>query len=263
MVAISYTPSRSILSRATGYISAFDYTLNPYKGCQFGCGYCYAAFFADSLARKETWGQWLVVKENATELLRRMGGRIAGKSIYMSSVTDPYQPVERRLRLTRELLEVMLPHQPRLVIQTRGSLVTRDIDLLRQFRHLRVNMSITTDDDSIRKAFEPLCASIDRRFQAIEAVKEAGISTGICLTPLLPVRDADAFGQRLRAAGADVYVVQAFQPGSARFAAGTLPMAQSLAQEYEWDTAAYEQVKAALTERLPHLYEGREGFMPV
>jgi DNA repair photolyase len=125
MVTISYSPSRSILSRATGYISAFDYTLNPYKGCQFGCGYCYAAFFADSLARKETWGQWLVVKENAVELLRRRGGRIAGKSIYMSSVTDPYQPVERRLRLTRELLEVMLPHQPRLVIQTRGPLVTR------------------------------------------------------------------------------------------------------------------------------------------
>jgi DNA repair photolyase len=263
MIMVAYSPSRSILSRATGYISAFDYTLNPFKGCQFGCGYCYAAFFADSLARKETWGQWLVVKENAVELLRRMGGRIAGKSIYMSSVTDPYQPVEGRLRLTRELLEVMLPHQPRLVIQTRGPLVTRDIALLRQFQFVRVNMSIATDDDTIRKSFEPLCASIDRRFQAVEQVKMAGIPTGICLTPLLPVHDVDAFGQRLGAAGADVYVVQAFQSGSARFAAGTLPMARALAQGYGWDAAAYERVKAALKERLPHLYEGREGFMPV
>jgi hypothetical protein len=94
-------------------------------------------------------------------------------------------------------------------------------------------------------------------------VKQAGIPTGICLTPLLPVRDAEAFGRRLRDASADVYVVQAFQLGSARFAAGTLPMARALAQEFEWDSAAYERVKAALKECLPHLYEGREGFMPV
>src|SRR5262245_26437028 len=149
--AISFVSAHSILSRASGYIDAFDYTLNPYRGCAFACDYCYAAFFADSLARMESWGDWVVVKENAVALLRRVGSRIEGKSIYMSSVTDPYQPVELKLQLTRALLETMLPHQPRLVVQTRSPSVTRDLDLLRRSKVLRVNMTITTDDDGIRK----------------------------------------------------------------------------------------------------------------
>src|SRR5690349_10215987 len=99
--------ARSILSRATGYIrdGGFDFTLNAYSGCAFACPYCYAAFFADSLVRKETWGQWVAVKHNAVELVLRQGSRIEGKSVFMSSVTDPYQPLELRLQLTRQLLE--------------------------------------------------------------------------------------------------------------------------------------------------------------
>jgi DNA repair photolyase len=254
--------ARSILSKASGYISGFDFTLNPYSGCGFACAYCYAAFFAGSIAKKEDWGRWVEVKQNAAELLRKAGGRLAGKAIYMSSVTDPYQPVELKLGLTRSLLELMLPHQPRLVVQTRSPFVTRDLDLLRQFQRVRVNMSITTDDDAIRKVFEPLCASIPRRLAAIEEVKAAGVPTGICLTPLLPVTDADAFGPRLRAANADVYVIQQFQAGNARFAAGTRPAARTLAQERGWTEARYQEVRTILARHLPHLFEGREGFMP-
>ena len=117
---ITQVEVRSILSRASGYIAdaGFDYTLNPYSGCGFGCSYCYAAFFADTLEKKESWGAWVNVKANAVDLLRRLGCRIANKSIFMSSVTDPYQPVELRQMLTRALLEAMLPYQPRLVVQT-------------------------------------------------------------------------------------------------------------------------------------------------
>src|SRR5579864_4840688 len=152
---VEYRPAASILSRATGFIDAFDYTLNPYSGCGFGCTYCYAAFFATTRELQEEWGHWVQVKNNALELLKKKRRRpLIGVSIYMSSVTDPYQPIEKDLQLTRAILSELLDyHQVRLVVQTRGPLVTRDIDLLRQFKSVRVNMTITTDNEAVRRAF--------------------------------------------------------------------------------------------------------------
>src|SRR5436190_4737086 len=99
---IEYRSTRSILTESSGFIEAFDYTLNPYAGCSFGCTYCYAAFFARTDELKDTWGQWVHVKENALALLvKRRRKPLVGATIYMSSVTDPYQPVEKELALTR------------------------------------------------------------------------------------------------------------------------------------------------------------------
>ena len=87
---IYYTKAREILTRATGFMGEYDYTLNPYSGCFFGCTYCYAAFFSRDLAKRDDWGNWLFVKENAVDLLlKRKLGSLDGKLIYMSSVTDP------------------------------------------------------------------------------------------------------------------------------------------------------------------------------
>ena len=114
---VTYAPSREILTRATGFMDAYDFTLNPYSGCSFGCTYCYAAFFSRNIEKQNSWGYWVTVKENAAALLKkRKPGYLDGKRIYMSSVTDPYQPVERELELTRQLLEVMADlHKPKLV----------------------------------------------------------------------------------------------------------------------------------------------------
>ena len=91
--AVTYAPSREILTRATGFMDAYDYTLNPYSGCSFGCTYCYAAFFSRDIEKQKSWGNWVTVKENAAALLKkRKPGFLDGKRIYMSSVTDPYQP---------------------------------------------------------------------------------------------------------------------------------------------------------------------------
>ena len=100
----------------------YDFTLNPYSGCSFGCTYCYAAFFSKTREQRDRWGYWVMVKENALELLeRRKRGALDGKRIYMSTVTDPYQPIERQLDLTRGLLEVLADrHSPKLVVQTRS-----------------------------------------------------------------------------------------------------------------------------------------------
>src|SRR5207248_581503 len=104
---------------------------------------------------REQWGRWFQPKVNAVELAHAHAHKVAGQALYMSSVTDPYVPAERSQRLTRGILEALAPHQPRLLVQTRGPLVVRDLDLLRAFAAVRVNMSIPTDDEGIRKQFEP------------------------------------------------------------------------------------------------------------
>src|SRR5437870_5514917 len=149
--------ARSIFSSATGYIrrGGFDWTCNPYVGCPFGCTYCYAMFLPQNRRPKEDWGKWFQAKGIAIALARKQAPKIAGQAVYLSSVTDPYLPAERGLRLTRGILEALVPHQPRLLVQTRGPLVVRDRDLLRQFRAARVNMSIPTDSEDVRQAFDP------------------------------------------------------------------------------------------------------------
>src|SRR5258706_8305935 len=107
--AVEYLPAASILSPATGFIDAFDYTLNPYAGCSFGCTYCYAAFFARTDELKDNWGRWVHVKENALALLvKKRRKPLKDAAIYISSVTDPYQPIEKELALTRAILEELL-----------------------------------------------------------------------------------------------------------------------------------------------------------
>ncbi len=98
----------SILTRATGFMADYNYTLNPYSGCSFGCTYCYTAFFSRKVELQDTWGQWVQAKVNTVETLqKKMRKDLTGKRVYMSSVTDPYQPIERRLELVRSLLPIL------------------------------------------------------------------------------------------------------------------------------------------------------------
>lgn len=261
---VHYAPARSILTESSGFIDAFDYTLNPYSGCTFGCSYCYAAAFVRDQERRNSWGQWVQVKENGLELLRKRRKKpLEDTTIYLSSVTDPYQPIERELRLTRDLLEELASyHHVRLVVQTRSPLVTRDIDLFARFPAVRVNMTITTDDEAVRKVFEPGCASLGRRLAAIAEVQQASIPTCITLTPLLPVADPAGFAERLKATGVTRFVTQYLHAERGQFVAGTRAAAVALCRERGWDEAAYRRVVAVLRAALPHLDEGREGFTP-
>ena len=118
---VSYNDARSILTPASGFIRRYDFTLNPYSGCGFGCDYCYARYFAPSDEERESWGRWVRVKRNAVDLVQRAcaTGKLAdGDAVYMSSVTDPYQPIEKKLGLTRTILKAILDAgvQPRLTV---------------------------------------------------------------------------------------------------------------------------------------------------
>ncbi len=250
----------SILTRATGFIDSFDYTLNPYAGCTLGCSYCYAAFFPRNQQLRDTWGDWVQIKSNAVRKLQRMRTSLQGKSIYMSSVTDPYQPIERDIRLVRDLLPVLLAKGVRLVVQTRSPLVQRDIDYLQEFPRACVNMTVTTDSEEVRKAFEPKCPPLAARLEAIAEIVAAGIPAAITMTPLLPVQNLADFTRSLLATGVQRFVIQSFHLSRSNFVAGTGQAALALAEEMEWTQAKYQKVKAYMYRQLPDLREGKEGF---
>jgi DNA repair photolyase len=255
--------SRSIFSPATGFIrrGGFDWTCNPYLGCTFGCTYCYAAFLPQNRRPVADWGRWIVAKKNAVELAAKQAPRVAGQAVYMSSVTDPYQPAERSLMLSRGILEALVEHQPRLVVQTRGPLVVRDIDVLRQFTSLRVNVSIPTDSERVRVLFEPKAPPLEKRWAAVRELREAGIPVGICVTPTLPIEDVEGFAQRLVEFRPDVLVCQDFHDAGGRFGADTGEQARTLLAEIGWGPADYRRLVARLRQEL-HVYEDCDGFFP-
>ena len=203
--------AKSILNKGTGFIKNYDFTLNPYRGCQYGCSYCYASAFSPNQQMRQDWGKWVIIKENAAELLGKELEKLKKKqltppSIYMSSVTDPYQPIETKTLLTRRILEVLLIYQPILVLQTRSPMIIRDADLLKQFKTLRINMSIPTFSEKVRKDFEPRSPSIISRLQAMSKLKfllpsdqEHEIKFSITVTPLLPSypQDISKISQKL------------------------------------------------------------------
>src|SRR5260370_11831996 len=106
--------AKSIFSPATGYIrrGGFDWTCNPYLGCSFGCTYCYAMFLPQNRRPRADWGKWFQAKTNAVELARKQAKKTAGQAVYLSSVTAPYLPAEKTLRLTPPIPDAMHPHPP-------------------------------------------------------------------------------------------------------------------------------------------------------
>jgi DNA repair photolyase len=260
---IAYKNAASILTEAKGFMAGYDYTLNPYSGCAFGCTYCYAAFFSRSVEKMDNWGYWVEVKENALTLLKKQRGKLKDKVLYMSSVTDPYQPIERKLGLTRSLLKELLNHDVRLVIQTRSPLITNDTDILKQFKRLQVNMTVTTDSEKVRKAFEPLCPSNQLRLDAIKKVVDAGILGCITMTPLLPLENPIAFIQKLKETGCKHFIVQPFHKEKGRFVKGTREEATAILKSMNWTDEDYENTLSQMKSELPWCGVGKDGFQPL
>ncbi|HEU4950963.1 MAG TPA: radical SAM protein [Holophagaceae bacterium] len=204
--------ARSILRPQKDPVYGFGYTLNPYRGCSHGCRYCYVRQYPAQvpgapkgvLHGTEDWGQWIAPKVNAPELLWRERHKLHEQSVFMASATDPYQPLERDLRLTRQCLEVLLRcPTTRVIVHTRSALILQDLGLLQAFGdRLSVGFSIPTDDDTVRQVTEPQAPPIPTRWSTVERLAKAGIRVGISAAPLMPVLDAQAFARRAKASGA-------------------------------------------------------------
>ncbi|MBY0358021.1 MAG: radical SAM protein [Candidatus Obscuribacterales bacterium] len=182
--------AKSILTaQNNGSLSAaFDYSINPYAGCAFSCSYCYVPKFPNKDHEPSEWGSWVNIKLNAPELIRKERLKVFGSRIFFSSATDPYQYLELKYRLSRRCLEELKRYQPaKLILHTRSHLILQDIDLLQSFgKSLRVGVSITTDNESVRAEFEPKAPSIKRRLELIEKLHKKGIKVHASLAPLLP-----------------------------------------------------------------------------
>ena len=251
--------AKSLLTKASGFINDYDFTLNPYQGCQYGCSYCYAAAFSPNQQLRKEWGNWVIIKQNAVELLKIELEKWKRKHpdqpprIYMSSVTDPYQAIESKQKLTRHLLEVMTEFQPILVIQTRSPMIVRDIDILQQLQYLRINISIPTGSESVRKDFEPKSPSITSRFQALGKLQHslANAKYSVTITPLLPTwqEDKNKFLQKL--AISERIVIQPFHANQKKsLVASTREDAIALQSKYAWwydnEAEQYENFKQEL-----------------
>lgn len=174
--------AKTILSKS----QVFDYTINPYVGCKHGCTYCYARFMKRFTGHKEPWGEFVDVKINAPELLRREVQKARPGRVWVSGVCDPYQPVEGKYELTKRCLEVLVRHDWPITVQTRSGLVSRDVELFKGNNKIDVGLSVTTGDESVRRLFEPNAPPIKERIKALEALHLVGIRTFAMIAPMLP-----------------------------------------------------------------------------
>ena len=177
--------AKTILTKTA--ISGFDYCINPYVGCGHGCRYCYASFMKRFTGHLEPWGEFIDVKVNAPLLLKKQLKRAKPGVVALSTVTDPYQPIEKKYQLTRKCLEALLEAQLSVNLLTRSPLCLRDMDLLKQFRNIDVGFSIATHDEGIKKIFEPYSPSVDSRVNALRALHREKIRTYAFVGPMLPL----------------------------------------------------------------------------
>jgi DNA repair photolyase len=186
--------AKTILNRCTSPRVPFTWTINPYRGCEFGCRYCYARYTHEfmGLPRWEDFEERIYVKRDAGRLLAHEldPARLHGQHIAIGTATDPYQPAERRFRVTRSILEVLaLATDLRLSVTTKGDLVTRDIDVLKRIAarsRITVNFTITTLDRRLARLLEFRAPTPELRLAALRALREAGIAAGVSLAPVLP-----------------------------------------------------------------------------
>jgi DNA repair photolyase len=185
--------SRSVLSRNDSPDIPFTYSLNPYRGCEHGCSYCYARPSHEYLGFSAglDFETRILVKDRAPDLLAREFERPswAPQVVALSGNTDPYQPAERSLELSRSCLEVFLRYRNPVSIVTKNHLVTRDIDILAEMATLNlvhVSISVTSLDDDLIGAMEPRTSRPARRLEAVRRLSEAGVPAGVLVAPVVP-----------------------------------------------------------------------------
>src|SRR5881398_263774 len=185
--------TKSIITRNTSPDVGFETSLNPYRGCEHGCIYCYARPTHEYLGFSAglDFESKIIVKTNAPELLRAelASSRWQPQTLVMSGVTDPYQPIERKLQITRGCLEVLAQFRNPVVIITKNRLVTRDIDVLRELAQRNaaaVNLSVTSLDPDLQRVLEPRTSLPEARLDAIRQLRAANIPVGVMVAPIIP-----------------------------------------------------------------------------
>ena len=192
------------------------YTLNCYTGCSHGCVYCYARFMQRFHPHAEPWGDFVDVKVNAVEALKRQLRRSPPGSVFVSSACDAWQPEEADRGLTRRCVELLLEHGFEINALTKSGLVMRDIDLFAD-PNASLGVTITTDDPKLARLWEPRCSSVEVRWRVLDEARRLGARTGVMFGPLLPYLSDDEESlarlfSRAADAGAEAIWVDALNP---------------------------------------------------
>jgi DNA repair photolyase len=285
--------SRSILNKSVSRRKlSLSYSINPYRGCEFGCRYCYARYTHEFLrpepvavvppgthdVPQQSWAlafeREIYMKENAAWLLEQELGKIdARDEIAIGTATDPYQPIERSVGITRSLLEVFARREGhKLGIVTKSSLITRDIDLLVRIAErnkLVLHLTITTADAALARKLEPRAPRPDLRFAAVKKLREAGLTAGVLCSPLLPgindsLQSLEAVSSRAAAAGASflgahpLFLKSCSRPTWLSFVREHFPhLAEEYARRYatmDFADRAYRQCMESIVRQLCRKY---------
>lgn len=165
-----------------------DYALNPYKGCAHGCLYCYAPDIINCKGCGE-WGSWVEARANISRVLRKEIQKIGDSVIGLATVTDPYQPAEERLGITRACLEVISHSDASLMLMTKSQLVRRDFDILEKIRKLEFCVTVSTLDEALAREMEPLAPSPEARLKLLGEAARSGFRTSAMISPWLVSTD--------------------------------------------------------------------------
>jgi DNA repair photolyase len=208
-------PAKSLLNRCVSNRNLpFTWTINPYRGCEFGCRYCYARYTHEFMEMRDgaEFEQKIYVKQHAAELLRSELRRVKpSEAIALGTATDPYQPAERRYEITRGILEEFARHRGiELGIVTKSNLIARDLDLLREVSRsnaLSIHITVTTLNVDLARILEPRAPRPDLRMDAVRELSAAGLNVGVSSSPVLPgitdsPADLEAVVRAAAAAGA-------------------------------------------------------------
>ena len=186
-------PARSLLNRCTSSRVPFTWTINPYRGCEFACKYCYARYTHEFMEMRDgvDFERKIYIKQQAAWLLRQDLRKVKrGEEIAIGTATDPYQPAEKRFEVTRSILEELALHRGLdLGIVTKSNLILRDVELLQrvaEHNSLFVNLTVTTLSTKLARILEPRAPRPDLRLEAVRELNAAGVNTGVICAPVLP-----------------------------------------------------------------------------
>ena len=168
-----------------------DFTVNPYVGCTIGCKYCFARFIGPFKYSRGRWGRDVQVRKNIVSLLRKEITRHPKRTVFLSTACDPYQHIEEKYAITREILRILISHRIPVFLMSKSALIRRDIDLLKASEgEARVLITVTTDIDAVRKILEPGSSSFEERLETIDMLIANDINVGVFVGPILPMNAA-------------------------------------------------------------------------
>lgn len=164
-------------------LTTLDYVINPFVGCPAKCLYCYAAYMVGFSKHSEAWGEFIDIKQTRKRINIF---KIKNKKVLISTVTDPYNPYEKKHEITRKIMTQLVPSEAFISVVTKYKLVLRDVDLFKKMKHVEIALSISTVDENMRKKLEPFVSSVEERLETLKILKENGIRTVVFIAPVIP-----------------------------------------------------------------------------